>query len=669
MSQVPLQKIRIIGMQKDYQNVMNTLQKESVIHITENDKNYDCIERHIPIIPHSVEVSRIDFAIKYLTPYKKKNYKKSKTKNFLTGGKLHLTEEVINERLKSFIPKSLDIVTECEILQEQWVREHNEYTKIPVKQAQLRPFGELNIKINTPLEASYTKTIIGKIPLEKLEKMFFLIQREIENNSMDIITLGKDDRVQYLCFTFVKNDYQEKQNKIEEIFTKNKFEKIDLYSSFLEFAENTPIEIIEKLELKKSELCIKLDKIKHRLIELSDYLEDLSILYDTESWKKSQNEISSNVFYSRFTFAIEAWIATKKVDNLEELLSKKFDHTVTIEKNIINTSEEPILLENPAGIKSFEPILEMYGLPNKKEFDPTIFMGLFFIIFFGMCLSDVGYGLLLLLTGLGLLTFGKFEKEIKNALVLITLCGGSAMIGGVLLGGYLGLQAVDAPSFMVHSVDNELMFIGQILDPMKNLMQFLVFALSLGAIQILLGLVLDFMKKWKNGQKSEAWFDSSTWFFLLLFLMIYAITGNTLFGYLTIVAVVALVLTQGRSQKNWVLKFVFGILGLYNIIGFLSDFLSYSRLMALGLATGVIAFAMNMTAGVLFSMMPNIFLGTIVAIFVIIFGHALNFFLSFLGAFIHSGRLQFIEFFGKFYEGGGKKFIPFERISKYIFIS
>ena len=127
-------------------------------------------------------------------------------------------------------------------------------------------------------------------------------------------------------------------------------------------------------------------------------------------------------------------------------------------------------------------------------------------------------------------------------------------------------------------------------------------------------------------------------------------------------------ITQSRDQKNWLLKPIFGLLGLYNVTGYLSDLLSYSRIMALGLATGVIGYAMNLTAGIFGEMMPHPAIGAVVAVTIILFGHTLNFSLSLLGAFIHSGRLQFIEFFGKFYTSGGHPFTPFRRTNKYLFI-
>jgi V/A-type H+-transporting ATPase subunit I len=197
--------------------------------------------------------------------------------------------------------------------------------------------------------------------------------------------------------------------------------------------------------------------------------------------------------------------------------------------------------------------------------------------------------------------------------------------------------------------------------------------MALGMIQLMTGVFLDFYRQLKNGDYVDAICDPLAWFVMLLTIVLWLVAGfvgfmdQSVFLIAVYVAAGILVMTQGRKQKIWLLKPIIGILGLYNITAYVSDLLSYSRVMALGLATGVIGFAMNLTAGILGGMMPHPALGFVVAAIVIVCGHGLNFALSLLGAFVHSGRLQFIEFFGKFYEGGGRKFKAFERENKYLF--
>ncbi|EKD48107.1 MAG: hypothetical protein ACD_65C00123G0001, partial [uncultured bacterium] len=175
----------------------------------------------------------------------------------------------------------------------------------------------------------------------------------------------------------------------------------------------------------------------------------------------------------------------------------------------------------------------------------------------------------------------------------------------------------------------------------------------------------------KEKKYLDAALDSGLWILFLLSLLFFGAANTVeplkeygiLAKYIVLGLVAALILTQGRKSKGILGKFGIGVLSLYNVVGYFSDVLSYSRLMALGLGTGIIAFAMNTIAGIVSDLIP--YVGFIIGIVVIILGHALNIALSTLGAFIHSARLQYVEFFGKFMEGGGKDFKPFSRDCKY----
>lgn len=287
----------------------------------------------------------------------------------------------------------------------------------------------------------------------------------------------------------------------------------------------------------------------------------------------------------------------------------------------------------------------------------------------------MGYGLILTLASLFFVVFGKFDKAAKTSLMLLVLCGISAIIGGVVLGGYFGMTPEQLPIMVNPNSDPEMpMFYGQLLNPMEGAgpMIFLGLSFAAGVLHLLVGLLAEFVRNIQNKEYIAAFADSAAWFYFLLMIAVFAVSDligldKGLTGNLALSGAGILIITQGRAQKNWLLKPIFGLLGLYNITGYLSDLLSYSRIMALGLATGVIGFAMNLTAGILSDMMPHWTLGLLIASIVILSGHGLNFVLSLMGAFVHTGRLQFIEFFGKFYDGSGEKFEPFKRAKKYLF--
>ena len=462
--------------------------------------------------------------------------------------------------------------------------------------------------------------------------------------------------------------------EISKILTNFQFEEVDILSSFEAYIGQTPAEIRIKLEKSEATLTARINSLQAEAKDLSKNLDDLRVLYDYNNWRKKKNDLQHKIFRSDHLFAFEGWIVSSQCAPLEKWLQNAFVGDVIIEKIEPEKGEEvPVLLKNQSGVSSFEPIVDMFGLPKSKEFDPTVPMTIFFVTFFGLCLSDVGYGSILLGIGGWLYLFGKFSKAAKERLLLLVICGGATVLGGIGLGGYFGMTAAQAPAFLVKDLNGTLPFYGQLLNPMEGTgpILFLGVALGLGVVQLLLGVILDFVKRVLNKDYIGAICDPGAWFFFLLTILGYGAgeyvgLSKDLFAKLMLVGAGILVLTQGRDQKNWFLKPIFGVLGLYNITSYLSDLLSYSRIMALGLATGVVAFAMNITAGILQEMISVPVLGTLVAIAVILFGHTLNFALSTLGAFIHSGRLQFIEFFGKFYEGGGRKFTPFKREKKYL---
>ncbi len=661
MAKVALQKIRITGYKKHYKILMQELHRAGIVEITEDAKLLQNSETEVDEHFGVFDLARLDFAINFLSEY---GSKKSKVESILTGGKLVISEEEAKNRLQEFSQKSEKIISECELCEEELVKSKNELAKIPERHALLAKLGTFNLSLAENYSTEQTKTWVGSIPA--IEEQQFVGEVSKESNLLDLQILSRDEKRTYIRLTVFEN-LAEKTTKLLE---DSQFEDLDT-SELIEFLGKTPAEINADLEKTEIRLKSRIEVLEKKATELSVHTDEFRILYDYNHWRKVKNDLQSRVFRSPHLFAFEGWMPTAEYEKLEKWLKNAFVGEAVIEKIEPKEGEEmPVLLKNAQGFSSFEPITGMFGLPKTKEFDPTIFMAPFFMVFFGLCLSDVGYGAILLLVASWLLLFGKFSKEAKNAIFLLLFCGISAILGGIILGGYFGLTTEQAPAFLVNS---EGKFVGQLLDPMAGAgpVLFLGIALGLGLLQLFFGIILDFVKKIMSKDYIDAVCDPAAWFFFLLMLVLYGAADyigleKDLMSKLYIAGAGILVLTQGRDQKNWLLKPIFGILGLYNITAYLSDLLSYSRIMALGLATGVVGFAMNITAGILNDMIAVPVLGTLVAIFVILFGHTLNFCLSILGAFIHSGRLQFIEFFGKFYEGGGREFQPFKRKKKYL---
>lgn len=266
-------------------------------------------------------------------------------------------------------------------------------------------------------------------------------------------------------------------------------------------------------------------------------------------------------------------------------------------------------------------------------------------------MADVGYGLTMMIAAL-LVKRKKPRGGTKTFFNLLLMCGISTLLVGVLTGSFFGdaLQQL----FSLYGKTFTLPYT-PLFDPLSDTQMILIGALGLGAVQILFGMAVSFIKQTKDGHFLDALFDVGSWW--LLFAGI-ALGALGLTWWVAIAGAAALVLTQGRSKPTIIGKLASGLGSLYNITGYFGDILSYSRLMALMLAGSVIAMVFNTLA----ALTGSIF--TFIPIFLV--GHALNMGLNLLGCYVHDLRLQCLEFFGKFYKDGGKPFRPLQINTKYI---
>jgi len=337
------------------------------------------------------------------------------------------------------------------------------------------------------------------------------------------------------------------------------------------------------------------------------------------------------------------------------------DHTDILEKELSTATKNfyiqftepeegdvvPSAMRNPKAIDQFEAVVDMYSPPSPTSIvDPAPLLGPFFIIFYGMMVSDAAYGAVI---ALGCYAIYKWRKPMgmMNKMLRLLLWGGlSTVFWGLMFGGVFGISI---PPILFN--------------PMTHPIEMLGLCFGLGFIQILAGLVIKAYMNFKRKQYLDIVFDQFLWIILLIGLPMLALPATSSIGTIMALASVGgIVLTGGRHQKNILKKFTSGLLSLYSITGYLSDVLSYSRLFALGLATGVIASVFNTIGG----MMAGSIVGYIAMVLVLVIGHAYNIGINAMGAFVHSCRLQYIEFFGKFYESGGQRFKPLVFETRYL---
>lgn len=478
-----------------------------------------------------------------------------------------------------------------------------------------------------------------------------------EELACEFIVTGSDNDQSYLTVYMHNEDEQPAMS----ILKRNGFAVM----SFAGYAGSVD-ENITKLKNDITDKEIEISGIEDRLRELSQNLDELEVVFDYYTIRREISVTEGEIASGKRIFFLEGWIPAPVEEILVSEMTEKWIVDITVREPAVD-EDIPVLVNNGFVGDSVQDITAMYSLPAYQSVDPNPIMAPFFLLFFGLMLSDAGYGLIMALAGGIVYFFVKLEESMKRFMKMMMLAGLATIFWGALFGSWFGnLIPVLAGK---PNMDLALWFA-----PVSNPEYMLMWSLFFGVIHIYVGLGLKAANLIKQKKYMAVLYDVISWYVFFtgaVFLVMPMVPGINMslaekltpYGApLLIAGAILLFLTQGRKSKNIFGKIVGGLAAIYDLIGFMSDILSYSRLLALGLATSVIASIVNeMGAMGGFSIT-----GIIVFILVFAAGHSINFALNSLGAYVHSSRLQYIEFFNKFFEGGGRPFRPFRRNTKYI---
>ena len=425
---------------------------------------------------------------------------------------------------------------------------------------------------------------------------------------------------------------------------------------------------IAELEKRISELDTEISKAQEKIKEFASVASELKFAYDYFCIKRDECAALLDVKYSESTLYLRGYVPEIKSAKLKKLIEKNDGAVVFSEPD--DEDDVPVLLSNGRFSEPCESIVEMYAMPSKFDIDPSKLMAFFYYLLFGMMLSDAGYGLVLFFGSLAILKFTTVEGSMNRMLRMFVYCGISTVFWGALFGSWFG-DAI--PLVAREFFGKEIGTVALWFDPLTDPITLLLFSFCIGIVHLFLGLAAFGYMKWKAGDKVGAIFDTVPVMMTVAgaaplaagVLVNVPMAISNVAKYIAIAGVILVVLTTARSG-NILLRLGGGLYGLYNMAsGYLSDILSYSRLLALGLATGCIGSVVNMLA----VMVKTPGIKVVVFILVFIVGHSLNMAINVLGAYVHTNRLQFVELFSKFYEGGGRAFEPLKLNTKYYKIS
>jgi V/A-type H+-transporting ATPase subunit I len=489
-------------------------------------------------------------------------------------------------------------------------------------------------------ETRFTSIVLGTIPITA-------VQSEIESklsentNGAVINTVSSDEKQRYCIAVSLKND----TDNMLDVLRKYGFNPVSF-----EDVVGTAQENVAKCTKELKDVDEKIASSEEKMSAEAENIQSLEFLYDNLAIEKERYSALNNILTTKETFYFDGWFPVNCEDKIKNVLDKYGCYYELKERE--KGEQMPIFLKENALVEPFRAITDLYSTPSVEDIDPTPFLAPFYFIFFGMMLSDAGYGLVITIACFAALKIYNLEGMMKRLLTMFMYCGISTIFWGVMFGGYFGDIFGIKPVWF---------------NPTDEPMTLLIFSLILGVIHLFLGMGLKAHILIKNGQILDAVCDIFLWYVLLVGVVLWGIGSSitpalsVLGKWMSIVGVLGILFTGGRNKKG-IGKITGGLGSLYGITGYLSDVLSYSRLLALGLATGVVAQVIN-TLG---RMVGHGVIGVIIMLVILVIGHFFNLDINALGSFVHSSRLQYVEFFGKFYEGGGKLFNPFSRKTKYV---
>lgn len=634
MAILNMSRFNLIVFEHDKKEILNSLQNFREVDFRQSDIKEFGYDNFLSSDIEGIEdnIFKLDQVIKKLRKYEKA---KGALKSLKDGQKTFTYSELKEFTKNHDFKKVVDEVTK---LQFDYDANLKTIENARIKIQDYTPLLELDISNKEIHSLKQVFCNIGMIPTKYLSNL--------ENDEIYYEVINKTVKESLVCIVSKNNN----KDLVKEILRKSNFNKLSLS------LEKKPCEYIEEFNKEIEEKTNVNNDIVEKFKQYADDIEDLEVCYEYYCNEKLREIKSEGFGKTDELVVLEGFIPTEKENEfkkqIEDVCSNYY--YLTMEKVAKTSNDAPIKLKNGKFSDAFEGLVKTYSMPSYNEIDPTPLVAPFYWLFFGMMVADFGYGLLVtILSGIVLKTCNLKEAMRKNVKFFFYL-GFSIMLWGAIYGSYFSLP----------------LGIPGLINPTTDYNTILKLSIVIGLIHVFVGLGAKAYMQIRDGKPLDAFYDVGLWY-LTLTTVILLLLGKYMgfnpiamkvIKYIMILSMIGIILTGGREVKNIGGRIGLGIYSLYGISGYMGDLISYARLMALGLSGGFIALSVNQICAMVGFKPATI----IFVIIIFVFGQTFNILLSLLGAYVHSARLIYVEFFGKFYEGGGKEFKDFKIDEKYI---
>ena len=668
MAVMPMQRIGIYALKSRRKPILELIQRRGVVEI-HAEKAEDAVFRQTDTAPAKARfennTSTLQAALEALDKLEPEKKSLLAPLEGRTPIPLSRYEETAGAAVKT-----LRAASRVNALWKKCADDRAEILRLEAQIRMLEPWSRLDVSMRTTGTAS-TAAFIGSFPAEYTEEALKAeIARgapEIDGVAVEVLSAGTQQTCAFLLC------HASNGAKLEAFLRSIGF----TYPA--DRSKKPPQARMQDLNARIEKLRAEIDGAEAEIRTYAALRGAMQYTIDYFSMRIEKYDVLGRLWQSPHVFVITGYIPAESAPALEKELTEKFEAYVELETPA-EDEDVPVKLKNNAFAAPVEGVLESYSMPGRKEIDPSTLMAVFYYFLFGMMLSDAGYGLLMVIgCGVALAEFKNMEESLRKFLKMFLYCGISTVFWGAMFGSFFGdaVTVIGKTFFNVDIAIPALWF-----TPLNEPMRLLLFSFLIGVIHLFAGLGAQFYQLARQGLWKDAVFDVVFWYMLvgggILYLLSMQMFADMVsLGFTLPAAVgtagaiaagigaVGIVLTAGRESRSPFKRLLKGLYGLYGVSSYLSDILSYSRLLALGLATGVIASVFNQMG----AMLGNSPAGVAVFVFAFLVGHTLNLGINVLGAYVHTNRLQFVEFFGKFFEGGSRKFNPFSAKTKYFKIT